>query len=108
MDRVHAAPFFELIAVRDRYDLQQTLRAGRIWQRAHLLATTRNVAGQPLNQIVELVDHQRLLNQHPQAIAELAELIRDTNWQPTFMFRLGYSIREVGPSPRRPIEACLL
>jgi hypothetical protein len=108
MDSVTATPLFGLIAVRDRYDLEQSLLVGRIWQRAHLLATTRDVAGQPLNQIVELVDHQRSLNQQPQAIAELAELIGDTEWQPTFMFRFGYPIREVGPSPRRPVQACLL
>jgi hypothetical protein len=108
MDSVRATPFFGLIAVRDRYDLEQSLCAGRIWQRAHLLATARNVAGQPLNQIVELVDHQRSLNQQPQAIAEIAELIGDTDWQPTFMFLFGYPIREAGPSPRRGIQACLL
>jgi len=108
MDSVRATPFYGLIAVRDRYDLEQSLRAGRIWQRAHLLATAHNVAGQPLNQIVELVDHQRSLNQQPKALAELAELIGDTDWQPTFMFRFGYPIRDVGPSPRRPVQACLL
>jgi Domain of unknown function (DUF4440) len=108
MESVRATPFYGLIVVRDRYDLQQSLRAGRIWQRAHLLATARNVAGQPLNQIVELVDHQRSLNQQPQAITELTELIGDPDWQPTFMFRLGYPIRDVGPSPRRPLQACLL
>jgi hypothetical protein len=80
MDRVHAAPFFELIAVRDRYDLQQTLRAGRIWQRAHLLATTRNVAGQPLNQIVELVDHQRALR-FPISRQQVSRLSRLTTQQ---------------------------
>ena len=108
MDSVRATPFFGLIAVRDRYDLEQSLHAGRIWQRAHLLATARGIAGQPLNQIVELVDHQRSLNQQPQAIGKLAELIGDKIWQPTFMFRFGYPIRDVGPSPRRPVQACLL
>jgi nitroreductase len=39
---------------------------------------------------------------------DLAELTGDKEWQPTFMFRLGYPIREVGPSPRRTIQACLL
>jgi hypothetical protein len=108
MDSVRATPLFGLIAVRDRYDRDQSLRAGRIWQRAQLLATARNVAGQPLNQIVELIDHQRSISEQPQAMAELAELIGDTNWQSTFMFRFGYPIREVGPSPRRPVQACLL
>jgi hypothetical protein len=103
MDSVRATPFFGLIAVRDRYDLEQSLRAGQIWQRAHLLATARNVAGQPLNQIVELVDHQRSLNQQPQAIAELAELIGDTDWQPTFMSAL--AIRYEKPAQAPDVES---
>ncbi|HET8922573.1 MAG TPA: twin-arginine translocation signal domain-containing protein, partial [Candidatus Acidoferrum sp.] len=37
------APMFGVIAVRDRYDQQQSLRAGRIWQRTHLFATARGV-----------------------------------------------------------------
>ena len=108
MDRVRATPFFKLTAVRDRYDREQSLRAVRIWQRAHLLATPRGVAGRPLNQIVELVDHQRSLYQQPQVVAEFAELSGDKNWQPTFKFRFGYPIRDVGPSPRRPVQACLV
>lgn len=108
MESVRASPFFGLIAVRDRYDVAQSLRAGRIWQRAHLLATAYKIAGQPINQIVELVDHERSLNQQPQTMNDLAELIGDKEWQPTFMFRLGYPIREVGPSPRRTVQACLL
>src|SRR5271156_4774505 len=59
-DLLHATPLFGLIAVRDRYDRKQSLRAGRIWQRAHLLATARGLAGRPINEAVELVDHQRL------------------------------------------------
>ena len=30
-------PLIGFIAVRDRYDQEQCLRAGRLWQRAHLL-----------------------------------------------------------------------
>jgi len=32
-------PLFGLIAVRDRYDRPQTIRAGRLWRRTHLVAT---------------------------------------------------------------------
>lgn len=108
MDSVRATPLFGVIAVRDRYDREQSLSAGRIWQRAHLLATTNGVAGQPLNQVVELVDHQRSLHQEPQAAAELAGLIGDEEWQPTFMFRLGYPVRQVCPSPRHAVKDVLL
>lgn len=107
-DLLHATPLFGVIAVRDRYDREQCLRAGRIWQRAHLLATARHIAGRPVNEVVELIDHQRFHNQEPQALAEISELIGEKGWQATFMFRLGYSVRQVSPSPRRPVGDVLL
>jgi nitroreductase len=107
-DLLRATPLFGVIAVRDRYDREQSLRAGRIWQRTHLLATALNVAGRPVNEAVELVDHQRALNQPPQAMGELTKLIGENEWQPTFMFRLGYAARSVPPSPRRPLNDVLL
>ena len=56
---VATAPAFGFISVRDLYDKAQTLRAGRLWQRMHLWATTQGVAMQPLNQPVEMVDRER-------------------------------------------------
>jgi nitroreductase len=107
-DLLRATPVFGVIAVRDRYDRVQCLAAGRVWQRAHLLATARHVAGRPVNEAVELIDHQRLRGQKAEADSELASLIGGGEWQPTFMFRLGYPVREVGPSPRRPASDVLL
>jgi nitroreductase len=107
-DVLHTAPIFGVIAVHDRYDQEQNLRAGRIWQRAHLQATARGLAGGPVNEAVELIDHQRLRNQEPQAQAALFDLIGDRTWQPTFMFRLGYPVRQASPSPRRPVKEVLL
>lgn len=107
-DLLHATPLFGVIAVRDRYDRVQSLSAGRIWQRAHLLATSQGLAGRPVNEAVELVDHERLRNQEPQAEAALYDLTGDKIWQPTFMFRLGYPVRQVSPSPRRPVKDVLL
>ncbi|MGD0514446.1 MAG: hypothetical protein ABSA29_14205 [Terriglobales bacterium] len=107
-DLLRATPVFGLIAVRDRYDQEQCLRAGRIWQRAHLLLTSRGVAGRPINEAVELIDHERLRNQEPLSSAQLAELTHDATWQPTFMFRVGYPIRPALASPRRPIEDVII
>jgi hypothetical protein len=108
LDILQATPLFGLIALRDRYDAAQNLRAGRIWQRAHLLATARGLAGRPVNEAVELIDNQRLHHQSPQAEETLAELTGDGSWQPTFMFRFGYPIREVSPSPRRAVKDVLI
>jgi len=107
-DLLHATPLFGVIAVRDRYDREQCLSAGRIWQRTHLLTTARHLAGRPVNEAVELVDHQRSLNQEPEALADLSALIGENTWQPTFMFRLGHPVRQVAPSPRRPVNDVLL
>jgi hypothetical protein len=107
-DLLRATPAFGLIAVRDRYDQAQSLRAGRIWQRSHLLLTSRGVAGRPVNEAVELVDHERMRNQEPRSLAQLAELTQDATWQPTFMFRIGYPIRPALASPRRSVHDVMI
>jgi hypothetical protein len=81
---------FGVIAVRDRYDQEQSLRARRIWQRAHLLATARQLAARHANEAVEMVHHERKLGREPQHAKLLAELTGDATWQPTFTFYMGY------------------
>jgi nitroreductase len=107
-DRLGTAPLLGVIAVRDRYSREQCLKAGRIWQRAHLFTTARGLGGRPCNEIVELIDHERWRQQPPQTEMTLATMIGDKTWQPTFMFVLGYPIREVLPSPRRPVKDVLI
>lgn len=107
-DLLRATPVFGLIAVRDRYDQEQSLRAGRIWQRAHLFLTSRGIAGRPVNEAVELIDHERQRNQEPRAGTQLAELTHEVMWQPTFMFRIGYAIRPAHASPRRAAKDVMI
>lgn len=97
-------PMFGLIAVRDRYDREQSLRVGRIWQRAHLLATARGLAARPANEAVEMVDHEKKLGREPHSATLLAELTGDAAWQPTFAFCMGYAVRPAPESPRRPVR----
>ncbi|MDP9280424.1 MAG: hypothetical protein M3P00_13485, partial [Gemmatimonadota bacterium] len=99
-----SAPLIGLIAVRDRYDKADSMRAGRIWQRIHLLATARGLAARPSNEAVEMVDHERLRGKEPSRARLLAEITGDAGWQPTFVFYMGYPTRTAPPSPRRPIE----
>jgi len=103
---VHAAksPLFGMIAVGDRYDRVQTLRAGRVWQRIHLWATTQGLAAQPINQPAEVVDRERTLNRAPAMAQALAGITGDSSWQATFIFRMGYPTAEAPTSPRRPVE----
>ena len=103
-DLMKTAPVFGLIAVRDRYDRAQTMRAGRVWQRAHLLATARHIAARPANGLVELIDHQRDKGQPAKSAETLAHFTGDASWQPTFMFYMGYALRPAPASPRRDID----
>jgi hypothetical protein len=105
---LQATPAFGMIAVRDRYDREQCLRAGRAWQRIHLWLTAHGIAGRPINELVELVDHEKMMNQEARASNQLAELTGDSSWQPTFMFRLGYPLRPALASLRRGVQEVLL
>jgi len=99
-----SAPLIGFIAVRDRYEREQCLAAGRIWQRAHLLATARGVAGRPCNELVEMVDHERALGRPATRLAILNEITGDATWQPTFVFYMGYATWPAHTSPRRPVQ----
>jgi nitroreductase len=107
-DRMLTAPLIGFIAVRDRYDRAQCLRAGRIWQRAHLFATARGIAGRPCNEAVEMVDHERMQGRAPKCLFQLAEITGDPTWQPTFVFLMGYPTETAHASPRRPVQESLL
>jgi nitroreductase len=103
-----SAPLIGLIAVRDRYDRADSMRAGRIWQRIHLLATARGLAARPSNEAVEMVDHERLRGKEPRRAGFLTRITGDIGWQPTFVFYMGYPVRTAPPSPRRSIENVVL
>ena len=103
-----SAPLIGIIAVQDRYDREQCLRAGRIWQRAHLLATARGLAGRPCNEAVEMIDHEKALRKPAQRAGMLAQVLGDSAWQPTFLFYMGYPTLPARASPRRPIENVVL
>ena len=101
---VATAKIFGLILVKDLYDIEQTLQAGRLWQYIHLHATSLGIAMQQLNQPVELVDRERQLAKSPMAADSLAKITGDKNWKPTFSFRAGYALNEANSSPRRKFE----
>ena len=95
---------FGLIVVRDLHDQVQNLRAGRLWQRLHLWATTKELAMHPINQSIEMVDREMSLAKPPQTAQVLADLTGDPSWKPTFSFRIGYPKRKALKSPRRAVE----
>jgi len=103
-----SAPLMGIITVHDRLDRVQCLLAGRIWQRAHLLATTWGLAGRPCNEAVEWVDRQQAMGQATQGASPLADLLGEPGWEPTFVFYMGYPSLPSHASPRRPVERLLL
>jgi len=103
-----SAPLIGLIGARDRYDRANCLRAGRIWQRAHLLATARGLAARPCNEAVEMIDHEKALGKPAKRASLLAELLGDAAWQPVFVFYMGYPTLKARASPRREIKSVVL
>ena len=107
-DLMLSAPLIGIIAVHDRYDQEHCLRAGRLWQRAHLLATARGLAGRPCNEAVEMIDHEKAVGKQGRRAEMFAELLGDASWQPTFLFYMGYPTLTARASPRRPVEKLVL
>jgi hypothetical protein len=105
---VATAPVLGVILVRDRLDMRSAIDAGRTWQRLHLAATAQGVAAQPLNQPVEWIDRTAMLGKtddFKSAISKLASV--SPEWEPTFVFRLGFPERGADHSPRRRLEDVL-
>ncbi len=102
-----ASPMFGIIAVRDRYALSQCLQAGRLWERAHLLATSRGLAARPINEAIELIDIENAGGRPPVTEPKLATLTGDATWQPTFMFRMAYATVSAPASLRRGLAQVL-
>ncbi len=106
--QVATAPAFGFLVVRNLDDRAHALRAGRLWQRLHLYATTRGLAMHPVNQPVELADRERQLGRAPEAARRLAALTESAAWRPSFAFRMGYPLRDAALSPRRALADVVL
>ncbi len=101
-------PVIGLIAVKDLYDRDSALRAGRLWQRLHLQGTLLGLGMQPLNQLPECVDRERQLGTPAIYRQALAGLSGDPEWHPTFAFRLGWPTRPGAASPRRSLASVVM
>jgi len=74
-----------------------------IWQRIHLEATKLNIAMQPLNQPLEIVDRAAVLGGVADDTVRLDRFV-EAGWSPTFCFRMGYAFAKANPSPRRGLD----
>lgn len=105
---VTSAPLLGVIAVRDLYDMESTLAAGRLWQRLHLLLTVNGLAAQPLNQPIKLGDRDVALGRHSAVREQLSEILDADGWQATLLFRAGYAIDPSTASPRRSLDDVIM
>jgi hypothetical protein len=94
------------LVVKDPLDPVQRMRAGRLWQRMHLWATTQGLAMQPINQVEERIDREHATGQQPTFGTQMRALV-PPNTHPVFSFRVGYPKYDATPSPRRPAQEVL-
>lgn len=99
--QLESARLVGLICVRNRLSMRQSLVAGRLWQRAHLLATARGVAARPCNEAIEMIDYERSHGRDARRLRELTGVNGDAAWQPTFFFMMGKPTLQANLSPRR-------
>jgi len=101
---VPTATAFGILTVPDGLNFTQRLQCGRVWQRAHLWATTQGMAMQPMNQMCERVDRERQLGIEPILGNAVSALVGNDQWQAIMPFRLGYPTLEALSSPRRGLD----
>jgi nitroreductase len=78
------------------------LRTGRAWQRLHLALTAEDLVAQPLSQLTELADRERVLGVAPR-FGEVLDDLAGPGVLPMMCFRVGYPTRDATPTPRRPL-----
>jgi nitroreductase len=95
-DLIQSAPGVVVLCTQqDNPEMQ--VKAGRVFQRVSLIASSLGIGTQPHSQILEL----------PELRSELREHLRRPI-HPSMIFRLGYYRRKSRPTPRRPLEDVLL
>jgi len=105
---VGTAATFGFIAVPDLSNDLQVVKAGQLWERLHLWATSKGLAMQIMNQLSERRDRKLSLNLAPQFGDKLREILKTSEWHSIIQFRMGYPTIEALPSPRRPVKDVLV
>jgi hypothetical protein len=103
--QMRSANLIGLITVRNRMDQRQSLLAGQLWQRAHLLATAWGIGARPCNEAIEMIDYEHFRGRPAERQSQLGSVIGDSTWQPTFLFLMGYPTHGAHASPRRPADS---
>ena len=96
------AAAYGVLTAADPDDRATQLTAGRLLQRIHLTATSRDVALHHMNQITERMDREQQVG----AVATMGprfSAMLPPGARPLVTFRVGYPLRPALPSPRRPV-----
>lgn len=105
---VKTAAAFGILAVRDKQDRAQQLRAGRFLQHIHLWVTAQGLALHVMHQLPDRAGREESLGIEPRFGNALKSLVGDPAWQALSMFRLGIPTAEARRSPRRPVQDVLI
>lgn len=105
--QIPTAAVFGAVVVTDPLDPIQRLRAGRIWQRIHLSATSSGLAMQPLCQVLERSDRQRSAGLPADFTTAMAAML-PARRHALMTFRIGNPTTEALLSPRRPAKEVML
>jgi len=92
------APAVGVVATPGADDLPARLRAGGVFERLWLRATTLGLALQPMNQILQVAELKRAV----------VDLLPEGSGTPQVAFRVGHAEAVDEPSPRRPAEDVLV
>jgi len=102
------ASAFGVVVVSQPANNAHRIEAGRAWQRMQLWATSRGLAMQPLNQIVERADRELASGLRGEFTDGIAAMMPDAGWHAVMPFRVGYPTMEALANPRRPAEEVLV
>jgi hypothetical protein len=103
-----AAVFGHIMVRGSRADHGLHMEAGRLWQRIHLEGTLQGLAMQPMNHLIEVIDHESFSRQQPSMITRMKLPKEWEGWEPIFGFRLGYADAPAPRSPRRPLSMVVI
>src|SRR5262249_26229492 len=103
-----AAVFGHIMVRGTRADHVLHMEVGRLWQRIHLEGTRQGLAMQPMNHLIEVIDHESFGGQQPSVLARMKLPKEWEGWQPIFGFRLGYADAPAPRSPRRPLSMVVI
>ncbi|MBX4147332.1 Acg family FMN-binding oxidoreductase [Paenibacillus lautus] len=106
---VQTAAAYGLLTTADLNNPVDRVKAGRFWQRLHLKGTAEGLALHPLNQPMEMRDRELQLKSRNRPFGrQLTELTGTLVGEPVFLFRIGYPLTSVYPSPRRDLKDVII